>query len=509
MRNRICIAAVAICLALSGCAPRARQPNSLVFLIENSPTNLDPRIGTDAQSERIDALLFDGLVTRGANFELQPSLAQSWENPSPLRWIFHLRSGVHFHDGRAMTSRDVKWTLDSMRNHSIISAKTGAYAKVASVETPDDAIVILNLSTPDPALLWNLSDGAFGVVPAGSSKDFARHPVGTGAFEFVRQDMDKDVVIARASNSWHPPPGLERVTFAVVPDAITRALELRKGSADIALSSLTPDMVRALETDPRLQAISAPGTIVAYLAFNLREPILSDVRVRQAIALAINRPLIIDTLLGGYARPAASLLPPSHWAYDRGLAPTAFDPTEANRILDAAGYKRDAQGMRFSLTIKTSTDETMRLFVAALQQQLVTVGIDLRLRSYEFATFYADVVRGAFQMYSLRWIGGNEDPDIFHYAMASDQVPPKGANRGHYNNAELDALLVSAAQAGTQDERKADYIQVQKILARDLPAINLWYLDNVAVVNRRVHGVTLSPSGDYKFLENVTVEEQK
>src|SRR5580698_7384123 len=160
MRKHICTAAVAICFALCGCGTHPRDPNALVFLIENSPTNLDPRIGTDAQSERIDQLLFDGLVTRGPNFQLQPSLAERWENPTPLRWIFHLRSGVRFHDGRAMTARDVKWTLDSMRDHTIISAKTGAYAKVASVETPDDATVILNLSTPDPALLWNLSDGA-------------------------------------------------------------------------------------------------------------------------------------------------------------------------------------------------------------------------------------------------------------------------------------------------------------------------------------------------------------
>lgn len=509
MHNRVVqIGALLGCLLLGGCASHRTSPDALVFLIESSPANLDPRIGTDAQSERIDALLFDGLVSRSANFQLQPSLAERWENPSPLLWVFHLRSGVRFHDGRTLTARDVRWTLDSMRNHSIVSAKTGAYAKIASVETPDDATLILHLSAPDPALLWNLSDGAFGVIPFGSGKEVAQHPIGTGPFQFVSQETDKDVVIERAPPSWHSQPNLQRVRFAVVPDAITRALELRKGSADIALSSLTPDMVGALAGDPHLQIISAPGSIVAYLAFNLRDPILQDVRVRQAVAYAINRPLIISSLLGGYARPATSMLPPSHWAFDRALPEQAFNPAEANKILDAAGYRRDAQGIRFSLTMKTSTDEGTRLFAAVLQQQLRTVGIDLHLRSYEFATFYADVVRGAFQMYSLRWIGGNEDPDIFHYAMASDEVPPKGANRGHYQNAKLDALLEHAASAATQTDRAADYIQVQEILARDLPAINLWYLDNVAVVNRRVHGLQLSPSGDYKFLENVTIDDR-
>jgi peptide/nickel transport system substrate-binding protein len=194
------------------------------------------------------------------------------------------------------------------------------------------------------------------------------------------------------------------------------------------------------------------------------------------------------------------MLPPSHWAFDADAKPQAFDPSRANQILDQAGYRPDASGIRFALTMKTSTDEGTRQFAAVLQQQLRAVGIDLHLRSYEFATFYADIVRGAFQLYALRWIGGNEDPDIFHYAMASDQTPPKGANRGHYANAELDALLQHAAAEPDQAERKKDYVKVQRILASDLPVINLWYLDNVAVSNRRVQGVRLSPSGDYKFL---------
>jgi peptide/nickel transport system substrate-binding protein len=456
-------------------------------------------------SERIDALLFDGLVQRDENFQLQPSLALSWENPTPLLWTFHLRPNVHFADGRQLTSMDVKWTLDSMLNHSVVSGKTGAYAKVASVEAPDPATVIMRLTSPDPALLWNLSDGAFGVIPAGSGKSFSQAPVGSGPFRLVSQQMDKEVVIERNPNTWHLAPNLQQVRFSVVPDAITRALELRKGSADIALSSLTPDMVHALAADPRLRVQTAPGTVLAYLAFNLRDPVLKDERVRQAIGYAINRPLIIQSLLGGYARPATSLLPPNHWAFDASIPQMQFDPAKARSVLDSAGYKTGPDGNRFSLTMKTSTDEGTRQFAAVLQQELGAVGIDLHLRSFEFATFYADVVRGAFQLYSLRWIGGNEDPDIFRYAMASAQVPPKGANRGHYANPALDKLLQDAVEAASQSERRQDYVGIQQILANDLPVINLWYLDNVAVSNRRVQGVRLSPSGDYKFLETVRV----
>jgi peptide/nickel transport system substrate-binding protein len=151
--------------------------------------------------------------------------------------------------------------------------------------------------------------------------------------------------------------------------------------------------------------------------------------------------------------------------------------------------------------MKTSTLEETRLLAAVLQQQLGRVGIALDIRSYEYATFYSDVVRGAFQIYSLHWIGGNEQPDIFSYVFSTARIPPKGANRGHYSNVRLDALLDDAAQSGEVARRRADYVEAQQILARDLPAINLWYPNTLVVHNRRLTNVTPSPSGSYTFLE--------
>lgn len=151
--------------------------------------------------------------------------------------------------------------------------------------------------------------------------------------------------------------------------------------------------------------------------------------------------------------------------------------------------------------MKTSSVEDVRLLAAVLQQQFARVGIALDLRSYEFATFYADVTRGAFQLYSLRWIGGNEQPDIFSYAFSTARFSPKGANRGHYSNPKLDALLDDAAQSTDPARRRADYIEAQKILAADLPAINLWYRDTVVVHNKRLTHVSPTPSGSFTFLE--------
>lgn len=490
---------------LTGCRSAQRDPNTVVFLIESSPANLDPRVGTDGQSEHIDELLFDGLVARDPSFHFTPAAAERWEQPDPLTIIFHLRGGIRFHDGRAMTARDVAWSIQSMRDGTVISPKAAAYASIEKIEAPDDRTVVLHLSKPDNFLLTNLSTGAFGIVPAGSGREFWRHPVGTGPFRFISQQIDQDVVIERNPLSWRVVPNIERVRFAVVPDSITESLELDKGSADVAVNALPMDALPVLAKRPNLRIDDGPGTQVQYLAFNLRDAILKDVRVRQAISCAIDRDLLIKTLMRGHARPAYSLLPMNHWAYSDTGPHFDFDPARAEQLLNEAGYPRQTGGVRFHLIMKTSSVEDVRLLSAVLQQELARVGIALDLRSYEFATFYADVTRGAFQLYSLRWIGGNEQPDIFSYAFTTARFSPKGANRGHYSNPRLDALLDDANQNQDRAKRRADYIAAQQILAYDLPAINLWYRDTVIVHNKRLTNIVPTPSGSFSFLETARV----
>jgi peptide/nickel transport system substrate-binding protein len=496
------VLALAALLGIAGCHSAQRDPNTVVFLIESSPANLDPRIGTDAQSQRIDALLFDGLVDHDANFQFTPALALSWEQPNPLTYVFHLRSGVRFQDGRPLTARDVVWTFNSILSGAVISPRAAAYAAVDSVEARDALTVIFHLKHADNFLLRNISTGAMGIVPEGSGPDFWKHPLGTGPFRFVSQQIDQDVVIERNPLSWATVPKLERVRFRVVPDAITESLELEKGTGDVAVNSLPIDSLPVLAARPDLRIEETGGTEIQYLAFNLRDPLLKDVRVRQAIACSIDRDLIIRTLLRGHAQPAVSLLPPSHWAWSGAVDRYDFDPQRAKELLDAAGYKPDSNGLRFHLGMKTSNDEGTRLLAAVLQQQLARVGIALDLRSYEFATFYSDVTRGAFQMYSLRWIGGNEQPDIFGYAFQTANFSPKGANRSHYSNARLDTLLEDASASEDTAKRRANYVEAQQILARDLPAFNLWYTDTIVVHNRRLFDVVPAPSGSYAFLES-------
>jgi len=498
--------ALILTIALSACA-RKPAPHELVMIIESSPTNLDPRIGLDASSERIDGLIFDNLLSRDEHLSVKPGgLAESWEIPDPKTYIFHLRRAVQFSDGRPLRARDVKWSFDSLLEGKIRSTKSATYRFVDHIDAPDDSTVVFHLKQPWAALLWNLAGGeGMGIVPYGSGAELGRRPIGSGPFRFVRAEQDKEVVIERNDKYWGKKAKLDRVRFAVVPDTTTRALELRKGSADLEINALSPDMEFTLEREPHLAVMRGPGTRLAYMAFNLRDPILKDVRVRQAIACALDREPLIRYLWRGSVRPAASVLPPESWAYHAGVRQYPYDPQKARQLLDSAGY-RAANGVRFHLTMKTSTEESSRAMAAVFQQQLREVGIALDLRSFESATFLADIVRGQFQLYSLRWIGGNEDPDIFDYVFSTARIIPNGANRQFYSNPRVDALIAQAGVELDPNARKPVYAEIQQILAEDLPYINLWYLDNVMVSSRRVGGLELNPSGNYDFLRTAELE---
>ena len=213
------------------------------------------------------------------------------------------------------------------------------------------------------------------------------------------------------------------------------------------VNALTFDTVVALEQQAELCVVQrAPGTVLSYMAFN---PARSDTQRSSACARPWPMPSIAGPILEylgrGFARPADSVLPPESWAYNGNVPHYEHDPERPAQLLDQAGYPL-VNGVRFHITMKTSTEESTRLLAAVLQQQLREVGIALDIRTFEFATFFSDVTHGAFQFYSLRWIGGNEDPDIFEYVFDSAKFPPNGANRGYYSNPQVDRLIDQAGR---------------------------------------------------------------
>jgi peptide/nickel transport system substrate-binding protein len=482
------------------------DPNTVTFLMESAPTNLDPRIGADAFSAHLDGLIFSSLVAHDAQMHVIPDLAERWETPDPLTYVFHLRQGVRFHDGRELTSADVKFTFDSIISGSVKTPKRGAFRLVTSTEAPDAHTFVFHLREPYASFLFGLTRPSVGIVPRDSDAGISERPIGSGPFRFVRVIRDEEIVLERNPDYFGGVPKIERVRFRIVPDAIVRALELRKGSADAEINSLTPDMSATLAKQSGLVVDEQPGTPVTYISFNFEDPILAHREVRQALAYATDRATLVKYLLRGQARLATSLLPPNHWAFDPNVVQYGYDPARAERLLDSGGFPRGADGIRFHLAFKTSTDESTRLTSAAIADQWKRVGVALDLRPLEFATFFSDISRGSFQLYTLRWVGGNNDPDIFELVFGSKKIPPDGANRGRYRNPALDSLLDSARVEMDQEKRKTILWQIQRIVAEDEPYINLWYPDNICVHRSRLTDISIPPGGDYEFLDTARLQ---
>jgi peptide/nickel transport system substrate-binding protein len=491
-----------------GCLKRpVEDPNVIVVSVSSSPNDLDPRFGLDDVSQKIHQLVFDALLTLDDHLQVVPTsgLAERLENPNPTTYVVALRRGIRFHDGHELTSADVVHTFRSLIDPTLAAPRRGGFRSLRSVTAADRYTVVFTLDAPFPSFPINLV--AMQIVPDGADAGFRDRLIGTGPYKFERYLPDDRVELSAFADYWQGPPSNSGLVMKVVPDEVMCALELRKGTVDLVVNDVSPDILMQLEKDQRLQSATGPGVDYQYIGLNLRDPVLSDPRVRRSLAHAIDRQAIVEYLRRGLATPADGMLPPLSWAHSPDLRPYDHDPRRAKALLDEAGYvDPDADGpkTRFTLTLKVSNVEFNRLQSTAIQQDLARVGIRLDVRAYEFSTFFADVIAGNFQLYTLQWTGGSlADPDILRRVFHSTQVPPSGFNRGRYANPHVDRLLDAAASATDRQERLTLLSEVQKLIASDVPYISLWRKTNFAVAQANLTGIRLSPTADYFFLKDV------
>jgi peptide/nickel transport system substrate-binding protein len=491
-----------VVLTLAACGQGRQEGDAIVVAMTNSAINLDPRLAGDDASQKAHQLLYNSLVHIDSNLRVVPELAESIEQPDPLTYIARLRHGVRFHNGRELTAEDVAYTFRSFLDPKF-GGRSGAYAIVRRVDIVDPYTVAFHLKEPFGSFPINL---VMGIVQAGSGTANIRNPIGTGPYKLVAFKPDDRVVLARFDDYYEGPAKNSGIVLKVVPDDTMRGLELRKGAVDLVVNDVVPDIVWQMQREGKLGVETGPGTDYAYIGLNQDDPILRKLEVRKAIGYAIDRDAIVKHLRRGFATTAVGIVPPMSWAFTRDVFDFTFDPAEAKRLLDAAGF-RDPDGdgprMRFTLTMKTSTAEVYRIQAAAVQQDLARVGIALNVRSQEFATLLSDVVKGNFQLYTAQFVGVT-DPDMLRRVFHSSQLPAAGGfNRVHYRNAEVDRLIEQASAATQDDQRRLFYGEVQRAIARDVPYISLWYKTNVAVFQPDIHGVRLSPIADFTFLKDV------
>ena len=495
-------AACGVLLLALGCtsAPPA-PPGSIVVGMTNSALDMDPRVAGDEASQKVHQLVYSSLVKIDDQLRIVPDVAESLEQPDPLTYIARLRRGVLFHNGRELTSADVIYTFRSLIDPNF-RGRTGAYRLLGAVDAIDSHTVKFTLKEPFASFPINL---VMGIVQDGSGVGSGRMPIGTGPYRLTSFAADDRIVLSPFAEHYRGAPKNSGIVLKVVPDDTMRGLELRKGTVDIVVNDVAPDIVAQLRNEGRLKLATAPGTDYAYMGMNLRDPILSRVEVRKAIGFAIDRSAIVEHLRRGFATPAVGIVPPMSWAFATDVFAFRHDPEEARRLLDQAGFPDpdgDGPRPRLSLTIKTSTSEVYRTQAAVIQHDLEQVGIHVEVRSSELPTLLNDAARGNFQLYTLQFVGVT-DPDMLRRVYHSRQAPPAGLNRVFYVNPEVDSLIEQAALPGADDARRALYVRAQQLIAEDVPYIPLWYRTNVAVMQADIQGVTLSPIAEFTFLKDV------
>ena len=492
-----------ICLSAScGDAPSGSAAVLRIGL-EGNPTNLDPRFATDAYSTRILPLVYEGLLQPDPQGILAPGLAESWAMVDPVTYRFTLREGLQWQDGSPLTSADVAATFRFLADPKNKCPAQDTFQRLAGIETPDERTILLRLNDPFTPFLEKMTRA---IVPAKLQDPAALEagPIGSGPYRLTAYDRGRLVVLEANEKYRGGAPAIKRLEFVVVVNDTTRLLRLEKGDLHLVLNAVPPYAVKFFEKRPGWRVRRAPGVNYSYLGFNLadKKGLVSDARVRQAVALAIDREQIIKTLLFDTARPADGLLVPNNWAYEKNVMTYPSDPAAAKRLLDEAGWPDpdgDGPRPRFALSYKTSTSKLRMRIADVLAQQLAAVGIRLDRRSLEWGTFFEDIKNGNFQTYTLIWVGVT-DPDHLYYVFHSSMQPPKGANRGRYVNRQVDGWLDQSRRTTILEDRKNLYRRVQRQIAEDCVYVSLWWADNVVVHTDRLEGFVIYPGGEYLSL---------
>lgn len=513
-------------------ACRRSQSNVFVIALSDNIKTIDP-IGSpsvDAASERVRTLMFNSLVKKDEKFDYVPELASNIQRSEDgLSFLFTLRDGVTFHDGRPFTSVDAKYTLDTVLASTFAKASSffegsgpNKTAYIKSVEASDAHTLIIRLNKQWTGLLPNLVPIA--IIPKGTYEpdlkigklpEQAIHPLGTGPFRFKSYDQVQQVLDLEANqNYWDGPPTIPFVRVRAISESNTMQAELQSGRVDIAplATSLSPDAIKGLGQNPNLSVHQFVGSNLNLLTFNTTEAPLDNVKVRQALAYAIDRESIIRDLVLDQGAIAHSILPEASWAYQKPQT-YQFDPNRAKQLLDDAGF-RDPDGdgpqMRWAKPLLfriSGSSAAARQYASVIQNYLKNVGVPVAIETSEFNTMRQQVQNGQFQLNYSQWVGGNQDPIFYHDLFGTSEIatPTRGLNRSRYSNPELDKILDEAAN--TYDHAKAAplYAKAQEIIGRDVPVFPLWYQANMVIAKKSVGNIHVNASGDWGFVKGLTV----
>ena len=472
---------------------------NLSIAFEDNVRSFDPRQSVDANSQYIEDLVHCSLMGFDPNGKAIPIALDAdptWVSPKILE--MHLRKNLKFSDGTAVRAEDVAATYNSLVKNKELR-RSSAFEGVEKIESLGDGRLRFTLKRPDASFPTNL---VVGILKEDEIKATGIDPSalkGCGSYKLKSTGINEIILEPNSYSSVLPK--LSLIAIKIVRNEKTRYAKLRAGEIDIVQNGISRDTLRTLERrNPNLKVLKRPSLKTTYVGFNMKDSLVSHPAIREAISLAINRQEIINIILNGMAVPARTILPPTSAYFSEKLPKETYDPQNAERILDKAGFvKKDK--FRFEVSLKTTTDVTRISVAKAIASQLKRIGIKVIVEPMEWGRFKLDIDQGRVQLWTLTWVGF-KDPDIYRYAFATENFPPNGANRGWYSNPTLDTLLESGREKNDFSDRKKIYDQIQDIVEHDKPYIFLWHEENFAVVNKDLAGFDLYADGRYSALQH-------
>ena len=499
--------------------------DALVVGSIGEPSTLIPLLASDSASHDVAGLVYNGLVRYDKDLRLEGELAENWDvSPDGLTITFHLRRGVKWHDGREFTSHDVLYTYQVTIDPKTPTAYADAFKQVQKAEAPDPYTFRVTYAKPfAPALeSWGMS-----ILPAHllegkdiTKSELARHPIGTGPYIFREWIAGQKITLEDNPDYYEGRPYIGRYIYRIIPDNSTMYMELKAEGID--MMRISPIQYQRQTETPEFKALfnkyRYPMSAYTYMGYNLRNPLFSDKRVRQALTSAINKDEIVHGVLLGMGQVAHGPYKPGTWPYNPHIRDFDYNPERARVLLAEAGWrKRNGDGILvkdgkpFQFTVLTNQGNDQRIRTAVIiQRRLKLIGIDMKIRVLEWASFITNFIdKRNFEAVILGWSIG-QDPDLFDI-WNSRKTGVKELNFIGFNNKEVDELLEKGRTTFDMETRKRCYFRLQEILAEEQPYTFLYVPDDLQVVSARFRGIEPAPAGImYNFIKwYVPKEEQK
>ncbi|MDW7738642.1 MAG: glutathione ABC transporter substrate-binding protein [Bacillota bacterium] len=486
----------------------------LIIATLSDAVSMDPHGSNDVPSSNIAYNIYESLVYFDMNSELQPLLATEWEALDDTTWEFTLREGVKFHDDTDFTAEAVKATFDRLLDPDIASPRLFLFGMIEEVIVVDDYTVQFVTQFPFAPLPAHLAHNGGAIIsPAAIEKDYAemaagnepgtylsQNPVGTGFFRFENWTPGSELTLVRYENYWGEPAQLESVTFKVVPENLTRLSELETGFAHIA-DPIQPSDLSRVENMPNAHIYTQSSTSLAYIGFQCEKEPFNDVRVRQAISMAINKDDIIEGVYEGTAIPAVGPIAPGVFGYDPSVSTIPYDVDQARELLVEAGY---ADG--FSTSIWTN-DNPARIQIAEyVQSKLSELNIDVSIEVVEWGAYLDGTAEGNHEMFILGWSTPTLDADYATYALFHSSNIGAPGNRSYFSDPEVDELLDLGRQESDPDLRLQYYREVQEKLVELAPMLYLLHIEDLVGVSDSVKNFEMTSARIFQ-LRNVYIEQ--